>query len=112
VLPSVHTTMYGESISAPELLGQTLLEAMACAKPAICTDVGGMPEVVIDGETGFVVPPGDAIALRGALEQIRDKPLHARHLGERGRARVMQSFTWPAVVDRCFQAYSRALAAQ
>ena len=112
VLPSVHTTMYGDTIHTPELLGQTLLEAMACAKPTVCTDVGGMPEVVIDNETGFVVPPGDSIALQKTLEHIRDNPVRARQMGESGRARVTKCFAWPAVVDRCLGAYAQAIRAR
>ena len=54
VLPSVYQTMYGDKTNVPELLGQTLLEGMACGTPAICTDVASMPEVVQDQVTGFV----------------------------------------------------------
>ncbi len=50
VLPSVYTTPDGRTTQIPELLGQTLLEAMACARPVICTDVASMPEVVVHGE--------------------------------------------------------------
>ena len=51
----------------PELLGQTLIEGMACGTPAICTDVASMPEVVEDGVTGFVVPPNDPAYLGAKL---------------------------------------------
>ena len=70
VLPSVYQTMYGEKTSVPELLGQTLLEGMACGTPAICTDVASMPEVVEDRVTGFVVPPNDPACV--ARETIVD----------------------------------------
>ena len=56
--------MYGHESKVPELLGQTLLEGMACGALAICTAVASMPEVVTDGETGFVVPPNDPAAMR------------------------------------------------
>ena len=56
-------TLYGDETQVPELLGQTLLEGMACGTPAVCTDVASMPEVVEDGVTGFVVPPNDPRAL-------------------------------------------------
>ena len=62
VLPSVYTTPDGRTTLVPELLGQTLLEAMACGRPAICTDVASMPEVVVHGDTGYVVPPGNPAA--------------------------------------------------
>lgn len=108
VLPSVNRTLYGEEIVAPELLGQTLLEGMACGKPAICSNTGGMPEIVVDGVTGIIVPQGDAIALRSALESLRDDPARAREMGIAGRKRVNDEFTWSSVVGRCLGAYERS----
>lgn len=106
VLPSVYRTMYGEETRVPELLGQTLLEGMACGAPAVCTDVASMPEVVKDGVTGFVVPPNDPQALAEKLLWLRDHPERARALGEAARARVLERFTWPAVVRRCLESYA------
>jgi len=108
VLPSVYRTMYGVESKVPELLGQTLLEGMACGAPAICTDVASMPEVVEDGVTGFVVPPNDPNALREKLTWLWEHPDRARAMGEASRARVLQMFTWPAVVRRCLQIYRAA----
>jgi glycosyltransferase involved in cell wall biosynthesis len=108
VLPSVYRTMYGEKSSVPELLGQTLLEGMACGTPAICTNVASMPEVVEDGVTGFIVPPNDPGALREKLTWLRDRPEQVRSMGEAGRARVLERFTWPAVVARCLEIYQAA----
>ena len=108
VLPSVYRTMYGVESKVPELLGQTLLEGMACGAPAICTDVASMPEVVEDGVTGFVVPPNDPNALREKLTWLWERPDRARAMGEASRARVLQVFTWPAVVRRCLQIYRAA----
>lgn len=105
VLPSVYRPAYGGETIVPELLGQTLLEGMACATPAICTDVASMPEIVVDGETGFVVPPNAPALLREKIERLRaDGDLRAR-LGRASRERVMESFTWPDVVQRCLDAY-------
>jgi glycosyltransferase involved in cell wall biosynthesis len=108
VLPSVYRTMYGAESKVPELLGQTLLEGMACGTPAICTDVASMPEVVEDGVTGFVVPPNDPNALREKLTWLWEHPEQARAMGEASRAKVLQKFTWPAVVQRCLQIYQSA----
>jgi glycosyltransferase involved in cell wall biosynthesis len=108
VLPSVYRTMYGEESNVPELLGQTLLEGMACGAPAICTNVASMPEVVEDGVTGFVVPPNDPEALGGKLTWLREHPEEARRMGERSRARILKLFTWPDVVRRCLQIYHSA----
>jgi glycosyltransferase involved in cell wall biosynthesis len=105
VLPSVYRTMYGAETKVPELLGQTLLEGMACGTPAICTNVASMPEVVEDGVTGFVVPPNDPNALREKLTSLWQHPEQARAMGEASRARILQLFTWPAVVRRCLQIY-------
>ena len=65
VLPSVYKTMYGDETTVPELLGQTLLEGMACGSPVICTRVASLPEVVEDGVTGFIVPPNSPARLGG-----------------------------------------------
>jgi alpha-maltose-1-phosphate synthase len=108
VLPSVYRTMYGVESKVPELLGQTLLEGMACGTPAVCTDVASMPEVVEDGVSGFVVPPNDPNALREKLIWLWEHPEQARVMGEASRKRVLQFFTWPDVVRRCLQIYQAA----
>jgi glycosyltransferase involved in cell wall biosynthesis len=106
VLPSVYRTRYGDETRVPELLGQTLLEGMACGAPAVCTDVASMPEVVEDGVTGFVVPPNDPEALRGKLLWLRENPARRREMGEAARRRVLDKFTWPAVVRNCLEIYN------
>jgi glycosyltransferase involved in cell wall biosynthesis len=106
VLPSVYTSMYGRMTRLPELLGQTLLEGMACAKPVICSSAGSMPEVVEDGRNGFVVPPGDVQSLNEKLRWIRDHPQGARAMGAAGRERALKTFSWGSVVDRCLKAYA------
>ena len=105
VLPSSYKTADGLVTRVPELLGQTLLEGMACATCAICTDVASMPEVVEHDVTGFVVPANDPQALREKLEFLRDHPETAANMGKAGRVRVLEHFTWPAVVRRCLQLY-------
>jgi len=105
VLPSVYRTRYGQETRVPELLGQVLLEAMACATPVIATKVASLGEVVDDGTTGFLVPPNDAAALRAKLEWFRERPAEAEAMGAAGRERVTHHFTWPLVVTRCLSAY-------
>jgi glycosyltransferase involved in cell wall biosynthesis len=105
VLPSVYRDCFGNETKVPELLGQTLLEGMACGIPAICTAVASMPEVVSDGETGFVVPPNNPTALREKLEFLRDNPNAVATMGSAGRQRVLHRFTWSGVVERCLAAY-------
>lgn len=111
VLPSVYRTIYGEETRVPELLGQTLLEAMACARPVICTRVASMPEIVEDGVCGFVVPPNDPGALANRINWLREHPVEADAMGAAARRRVLERFTWPRVVRRCLEIYAAPLAA-
>jgi glycosyltransferase involved in cell wall biosynthesis len=109
VLPSVYRTMYGEETIVPELLGQTLLEGMACGAPVICTRVASMPEIVQDGVTGFIVPPNDPSALAERICWLRDHPSEAQKMGRAGRQLALDKFTWPAVVRRCLAIYENTL---
>jgi len=109
VLPSVYTSVFGEKHAIPELLGQTLIEGMACGTPAICTDVGSLPEVVEDGVTGFVVPANDPITLGERLRYLKTHPPEAEKMGRAARRRVLEKFTWDATVDRCLRAYQEVL---
>jgi len=106
VLPSVYRSDNGDVYQQPELLGLTLLESMACGTPAICSDVGAMPEVVQDGLTGFVVPPSDPVRLGDKLRLLLTDPEQAARLGEAGRQRVLDYFTWDKTAERCLQAYA------
>jgi glycosyltransferase involved in cell wall biosynthesis len=105
VLPSVYDDRYGGRTRVPELLGQTLLEGMACGAPAVCTDVASMPEVVEHRVTGFIVPRNNPAALGDRIGWLRAHPGEARRMGEAARRRVCAQFTWDRVVDRCLDAY-------
>ena len=70
VLPSVYVVPGEGRTPVPELLGQVLLEGMACGTPVVCTDVASMPEIVEDGVTGFVVPPNDPATLGKKLRWL------------------------------------------
>ena len=106
VLPSVYRTSMGTETAVPELLGQTLLEGMACEAPAICSDVASLPEIVEDGVTGFVVPANDAAALGDRLQLFRRDPGRVASMGKAARARVLARFTWDRVVQRCLDVYA------
>jgi len=111
VLPSVEVTCYGRRIAIPELLGLSLLEAMASGTPVIATRVGGLPEVVVDGETGFVVEPGDEAALRARLEELLGNARLAAEMGSNARQHVVDRFTWDRCAERCLAAYSGVMGA-
>ena len=105
VLPSVYDDMYGGHTDVPELLGQTLLEGLACGIPAITTAVASLPEIVEHDVSGFVVPPNNPDALCAALARVATSDTLTRQMGAAARARVEASFTWPAVVARCLAHY-------
>jgi glycosyltransferase involved in cell wall biosynthesis len=79
--------------SLGEGFGMVALEAMERGRPVIASDVGGLPEIVADGETGFVVPAGDAEALADAMVALASDLPRAAAMGEAGRRRALESFT-------------------
>jgi glycosyltransferase involved in cell wall biosynthesis len=105
VLPSLYRTPDGDT-NVPELLGQTLLEAMACGAPVVATRVASLPEIVEDGKTGLVVDADDRDALAGRLRWLADHPADAAAFGAHGREMVLKRFQWPQVVQRCLEAYA------
>ena len=105
VLPSVYRDVFGGHWEIPELLGCVLQESMARATPVICTDVGGMPETVEHGITGFVVPPNDPATLRQRILELKSTPTLRAAMGRSARERVLESFTWPAIARRTLDAY-------
>ncbi|MGH2700077.1 MAG: glycosyltransferase family 4 protein [Actinomycetota bacterium] len=109
VLPSVHDTCYGTKVEISELLGLSVIEAMASGTPVICSRVGGLPEVVVDGQTGFLVEPGDVSGLRTAIETIVRDPVLAQNMGLAARQRALTHFTWEACAHRCLAAYESLL---
>lgn len=101
VLPSIN-----------EGISNTILEAMASGLPVIATAVGGNPELVVDGETGALVPAASPDALADALAvYATDRPLIARH-GRSGRTRIEQEFSLPAMVGRYLGVYDQVMAAK
>jgi len=93
-----------------EGFGVVCAEAMAYGRPVVAGAVGGLLDLVADGETGLLVPPRDVPALREALERlIGDRELR-RRMGEAARERVRSRFAWPAVTDATLAAYEEALA--
>ena len=100
----------GRVPSHREGFGVVCAEAMAYGRPVVAGAVGGLLDLVADGETGLLVPPRDVPALREALERlIGDRELR-RRMGEAARERVRSRFAWPAVTDATLAAYEEALA--
>ncbi|MEO0614765.1 MAG: glycosyltransferase family 4 protein [Pseudomonadota bacterium] len=93
-----------------EGLPKTVIEAMAYAIPCVVTDTGGNAELVVDGETGVVVPVADASAIANAVRELRDNPALARRYGDAGRARIAASFSVDGTVTGTRAVFARLLA--
>ena len=105
-LPSVHWTCYGRFVPVSELLGLVVLEAMASGTPVVCSRIGGLPEIVEHGVTGFLVEPGDVDELRERLAEVLGDSRLATRLGRNARERALERFTWRACAERCLAAYA------
>jgi glycosyltransferase involved in cell wall biosynthesis len=88
-----------------ELLGLVNLEAMASGRPVIVTRTCSLPELVRDGETGFIVPPRDQTALRQRIELLLGDLALARRMGRAARQHIEARFTWPQVAARGLEFY-------
>jgi glycosyltransferase involved in cell wall biosynthesis len=92
-----------------EGFGVACLEAMAHGRPVVAGDVGGLRDLVVDGETGYLVPPRDVAALRDALRRLLDDSDLRRRLGEAGRERAGRHFSWDTVTAATLAVYEEAL---
>ena len=96
--------------SVYEPFGLINLEAMACETAVVASAVGGILEVVEDGRTGLLVPPGRPDALAEALNRVLADPGLARAMGQAGRRRVEAAFAWASIAERTEQVYADAIA--
>lgn len=96
--------------SLSEGQGIVPLEAMACRRPVVASRVGGLPEAVIDGETGLLAPPGDPHALADSLVRLLSDAALRDRLVVAGRALVEREYTGDRMVDRIIGVYGDALA--
>jgi alpha-maltose-1-phosphate synthase len=94
-----------------EPLGIVNLEAMACGTPVVGSNVGGIPEVVLDAQTGLLVPPGDHIVLAEALISLLGDPARAAAMGELGRQHVGAEFSWASIAGQTAALYTELVRA-
>jgi glycosyltransferase involved in cell wall biosynthesis len=95
--------------SAYEGFGISIIEAMAAGRPVVATAVGGIPDIVVHGETGLLVPPADPAALASAVDTLLTNPRKAATFGARGRERASERFSIEAVVRRHAELYESLL---
>ena len=93
-----------------EGFGMVALEAMERGRPVIASAVGGLPEIVDEGRTGLLVPPGDVEALVRAIAELADDPARAAGMGQAGRARALDGFSQERCTERIAVLYETALA--
>ncbi len=99
VLPSFHETQ-----------GIVLLEANACGKPVVASDIPGICEVVRQGETGLMTPAGDSLGLAATINQMFEHPADAIRMGAVGRQHVAEKFSWEQIALDTERLYGRVLA--
>jgi alpha-maltose-1-phosphate synthase len=106
-----HATVFA-CPSLYEPLGIVNLEALACGAPVVASRVGGIPEVVLDGQNGLLVPPDDPPALAKAITELAGDPARAASMGELGRRWVSSEFSWAAIAQQTVGLYRDLIRAQ
>ncbi|HEV8200439.1 MAG TPA: glycosyltransferase, partial [Candidatus Polarisedimenticolia bacterium] len=105
----LHASDLGIYTSESESFGLSILESMFHGHPILATRAGGVPEVVVEGETGFLIPPGDIAGFAARLEAMAREPERFREMGTRGRARAEALFSADRIVGQYLEVYRRVL---
>jgi alpha-maltose-1-phosphate synthase len=106
-----HATVFA-CPSLYEPLGIVNLEAMACGTAVVGSNVGGIPEVVSDAQTGLLVPPDDHVLLAEAISSLVSDPARAAAMGELGRRRVIAEFSWASIAAQTAALYTELTRAE
>lgn len=114
VLPLVREASIGVLMSNEVLhregCSNAIMEYMSCGLPVVCSSGGGNPELVLEGETGYLVPSGDSRALADALAFLGAHPEIAHRVGDAGRRRILEDFSVPRLIRNMERVYWEALA--
>jgi N-acetyl-alpha-D-glucosaminyl L-malate synthase BshA len=114
-VPQVEEVLAGADLfllpSETESFGLAALEALACEVPVVAARVGGLPEVVVEAENGFLLPVGDVDGMAAAALRLLEDPALRRRFGEAGRRRAVEVFGQDAVVARYRGIYERVVGA-
>ncbi len=100
-----HHIMVMPSVMESESFGVAVLEASACGRPVIASRIGGVPEVLLDGETGLLVPPGDVESLAEAIVRLADDPMTCLRMGQAGHQMVAEEYHWERSLDQMSSLY-------
>lgn len=92
-----------------EALANSVLEGMAASKAVIATRIGGVPEIVMDGENGILVAPKDSISMSNAIDRLISNPSLRKQMGEAGRRIVEEKFNLKNSIERLFDLYKRLI---
>lgn len=112
-VPKYHNMLsVSVSVSNSESFGVAIIEASSCSKPVVVSNVGGLPEVVEDGVSGFVVPPRDPQATAEAIEKLILNESLQQQIGQAGRARVNRLYNWDDNVKQMIKIYKDILNAK
>lgn len=113
VLPRVREADIGvlmsNEVQHREGCSNAIMEYMSCGLPVVCSAGGGNPELVLERETGYLVPSGDSRVLSDALVFLADHPEIARRLGDAGRRRILEDFSVPRLMRSIERVYWEAL---
>jgi glycosyltransferase involved in cell wall biosynthesis len=101
--------IYVQASASEEGTSNSILEAMACARPVVATDVGGNREIVQHGVTGLIVPPRNPEALAAALRTLLDDPNRARRMGEAGAVLARSLYSRERMVEATVRVYESQL---
>jgi glycosyltransferase involved in cell wall biosynthesis len=96
-------------LSLREGLPRSVVQGLAAGKPAVGFALDGTPEVIIDGQTGYLCPPRDTHAVAEGVIRLLQHPAHARELGEKGREHVRIRWDWHTMVNELEADYQRLL---
>lgn len=97
------------ALSLEESFGVVVIEAGACEKPVVVSDEGGLPEVVENGKTGFIIPKGDIESAADALEKLIMDRILREQFGKAGRARVKRMYDWTACIEQMQKIYREVM---
>lgn len=95
-----------------EAFGMTVAEAMSCGLPVVASRAGGLPDIVEDGKTGLLFEPGNASSLAGAIVTMLESDSMRKSMGESGRKRILERFSWEHVADALLCRYAEAKVAR